>query len=102
MTRRPPSSTLFSYTTLFRSDALVRHAPADVEAIAPAAEVHVVARRRARVLDEPLQQADLRVLLRHQRLAERATARSEEHTSELQSRFELVCRLQLVKKNVDL
>src|SRR2546422_5282665 len=81
MIRRPPRSTLFPYTTLFRSDGL----------------------------DPPAQFAGLR----HQRaifwyssMAARSRAarssgsslRSEEHTSELQSRLHLVCRLLLEKK----
>src|SRR5207249_9517489 len=67
MIRRPPRSTLFPYTTLFRS-------------------------RRAR----QLAQAALRAPLGSSR--RRHVARSEEHTSELQSRFDLVCRLLLEKK----
>src|SRR5256885_11041496 len=66
MIRRPPRSTLFPYTTLFRSFA---------EALA-AGEAHARARR-------------------HRRLSEQ---RSEEHTSELQSPCNLVCRLLLEKK----
>src|SRR3712207_7512586 len=83
MIRRPPRSTLFPYTTLFRS----RRDPA----------VGVAA---ARLLDRR-RQALLRLRLRH--LVEggdrhEAPARSEEHTSELQSRQYLVCRLLLEKK----
>src|SRR6478672_12983444 len=66
MIRRPPRSTLFPYTTLFRS--LLRH--------------------RDRV--------GLRVSLQ---LLREGAQRSEEHTSELQSRSDLVCRLLLEKKN---
>src|SRR5689334_24684572 len=75
MIRRPPRSTLFPYTTLFRSGRrgeLRRHRDAD----APEKADHV-----ARPAD------------RH-----RGGARSEEHTSELQSQFHLVCRLLLEKK----
>src|SRR5207302_6109179 len=68
MIRRPPRSTLFPYTTLFRSYCC----PCD-RAAAPAWP------RRCRLL--------------------RAGRRSEEHTSELQSRENLVCRLLLEKKN---
>src|SRR2546429_7252847 len=73
MIRRPPRSTLFPYTTLFRSEAkrLVRHCLAE--------------------LPEP-----------QRRVIELAyfggLTRSEEHTSELQSRLHLVCRLLLEKK----
>src|SRR5215813_14465790 len=70
MIRRPPRSTLFPYTTLFRS----RHAGRDGNA-----EVR-------RTVGEPTE------LLRAH------VARSEEHTSELQSRPHLVCRLLLEKK----
>src|SRR6516164_9935877 len=66
MIRRPPRSTLFPYTTLFRSSR---------EQYIAAAEAYL------RGVDAPLD------------------ARSEEHTSELQSQFHLVCRLLLEKKN---
>src|SRR5260370_9120576 len=86
MIRRPPRSTLFPYTTLFRS--LVRACP--------------VARRRRKVM------RCLSQLRRHFRLAQRLSAafrlsplrRSEEHTSELQSHLNLVCRLLLEKKKL--
>src|SRR2546428_8537343 len=76
MIRRPPRSTLFPYTTLFRSraynlehhDAMVRPYDGVVAAVRDL---------------EP---------------AQRAAPRSEEHTSELQSRSDLVCRLLLEKK----
>src|SRR3712207_7515891 len=101
MIRRPPRSTLFPYTTLFRSHvarvARVEHAdavrvPRDVEVGADEQRVvdRVVAGllvgRPARV--ERLERADL----------PRRRRRSEEHTSELQSRQYLVCRLLLEKK----
>src|SRR5687768_18201275 len=76
MVRRPPRSTLFPYTTLFRSDA------------DPVAGVG--------------QQGDGslegRLVERHGRVGRRRDVRSEEHTSELQSRLHLVCRLLLEKK----
>src|SRR3712207_8093743 len=81
MIRRPPRSTLFPYTTLFRSARAV----VDV-----AAGVLV---RRA-VGHEPERVEDL---VEHHEL-EVARRRSEEHTSELQSRQYLVCRLLLEKK----
>src|SRR2546429_2884204 len=71
MIRRPPRSTLFPYTTLFRSRRS-RSAPTP----SPAG---------------PALPTDVRVRL--------LRARSEEHTSELQSRLHLVCRLLLEKKN---
>src|SRR5438309_8704506 len=72
MLRRPPRSTLFPYTTLFRS--VPRRSPG---CIAP----RCCAPDRCRE-------------------TRRATRRSEEHTSELQSQFHLVCRLLLEKKKV--
>src|SRR3712207_8262352 len=85
MIRRPPRSTLFPYTTLFRSpDDL--HAHADALGAAPG---RLPARSRRR--DVPAQGAP-------RRRRPHARARSEEHTSELQSRQYLVCRLLLEKK----
>src|SRR5438093_4116867 len=75
MTRRPPRSTLFPYTTLFRSQHF-EHGRQEVAALAE---------RRAEAVRRPLQ--------RH-----RLDQRSEEHTSELQSLTNLVCRLLLEKK----
>src|SRR3712207_7902750 len=85
MIRRPPRSTLFPYTTLFRSPndglrlvTLARGGPAADVTVATLA---AVAAARARV-----------------RPRDWSPARSEEHTSELQSRQYLVCRLLLEKK----
>src|SRR5258707_11429666 len=81
MIRRPPRSTLFPYTTLFRSRLHRARVPLDR---APAA----AGTRR----DQPF-------LRLHRRLSGRdRRRRSEEHTSELQSRQYLVCRLLLEKK----
>src|SRR2546426_7497487 len=83
MIRRPPRSTLFPYTTLFRSGAGVAHGP--------------------EILLEPGNRKD--ALFRNIFFAPEAacffnhTERSEEHTSELQSPCNLVCRLLLEKKN---
>src|SRR5688572_32708397 len=79
MIRRPPRSTLFPYTTLFRSGVEVPGA-------------RTVEAARVRRLD-PGEQARVRVGIRN-----RAGTRSEEHTSELQSQSNLVCRLLLEKK----
>src|SRR2546422_7484465 len=87
MIRRPPRSTLFPYTTLFRS----------LDEIQAARHVRIDGGARAQ--DEgagrvPGERDDrVRRQLRERRL------RSEEHTSELQSRLHLVCRLLLEKKN---
>src|SRR2546422_1915678 len=78
MIRRPPRSTLFPYTTLFRSR---------------------VARLGLLVAERDAQVEDLQARLDEARQeVVRALARSEEHTSELQSRLHLVCRLLLEKK----
>src|SRR3712207_9214552 len=84
MIRRPPRSTLFPYTTLFRSI----EANGDLE--------HLV----RRILDVHARPARARVpRQRHAELLQLAhPRRSEEHTSELQSRQYLVCRLLLEKK----
>src|SRR3712207_8876803 len=85
MIRRPPRSTLFPYTTLFRSGDAdhPRHRPPGRAGVV----VAVDAQRRG-----------LRLPLRHADGAERGAGRSEEHSSELQSRQYLVCRLLLEKK----
>src|SRR2546429_1816645 len=96
MIRRPPRSTLFPYTTLFRSENVM------------AGPMHVLGHSRADA------EKQARELLARVGLAEKAgsfpnqlsggqqqrvaIARSEEHTSELQSRLHLVCRLLLEKK----
>src|SRR2546429_9802562 len=79
MIRRPPRSTLFPYTTLFRSVDRVT------------AQEHVDAGASAL---QRMRQPDDGVVL----LFQRGAIRSEEHTSELQSRLHLVCRLLLEKK----
>src|SRR3712207_7579858 len=94
MIRRPPRSTLFPYTTLFRSMHAARAVGALARAL-PAAERLVVG--EAVVAEREVVHRALA-----QRAAERAQHevghRSEEHTSELQSRQYLVCRLLLEKK----
>src|SRR5690349_23059832 len=83
MIRRPPRSTLFSYTTLFRSGRHPRRPGSSSRSFS-----HLLSRRCSRspsVLWESRGRGDKR-------------GRSEEHTSELQSRRDLVCRLLLEKK----
>src|SRR5437588_7908501 len=80
MIRRPPRSTLFPYTTLFRSER--------GRAFAIFLCQHL---RAPQHLQAPRRRRSLEVLKR---------ARSEEHTSELQSHSDLVCRLLLEKKNM--
>src|SRR5437016_7015901 len=93
MLRRPPRSTLFPYTTLFRSSRgprglLLRAAEPLVPrlSVGPADLLDHVQHRRSHHLD------GAGAVLR------RGTSRSEEHTSELQSLTNLVCRLLLEKK----
>src|SRR2546429_5513449 len=97
MIRRPPRSTLFPYTTLFRSEAIValrRHEPA------------IVLQDLGLPPDPNGVEEGFATIAEIQRLAPRAKiiivtgreGRSEEHTSELQSRLHLVCRLLLEKK----
>src|SRR3712207_7725330 len=92
MIRRPPRSTLFPYTTLFRS-----HLGIDDR------EVHAERQVRQRVAqrDRPVADVVARDAVRHVDqlgLGHDPPDRSEEHTSELQSRQYLVCRLLLEKK----
>src|SRR5256885_3525223 len=96
MIRRPPRSTLFPYTTLFRSH-VGRHDGADR---GPDVEV-----RRARTQELGQSPCERRGEQEQRRAegkwpgSERRAARSEEHTSELQSPCNLVCRLLLDKIN---
>src|SRR2546430_11284749 len=93
MIRRPPRSTLFPYTTLFRSLAGI---PAFAETIALAAILQLVRTTRTRVHLCRLSTAEGVAMVR---AAKKEGLRSEEHTSELQSQSNLVCRLLLEKKN---
>src|SRR3712207_6856298 len=92
MIRRPPKSTLFPYPPLFRSD---RHSYSQLSRFLPPSILHLFERvsvQPARPLQEP--QADAPAAPS----ASVDAMRSEEHTSELQSRQYLVCRLLLEKK----
>src|SRR5687768_17940741 len=90
----PPRSTLFPYTTLFRSEAVHRDG-AVAGPVEPAEQVEQrrLAGTRAAEDDDVLALRDVEVDTR-----ECEPVRSEEHTSELQSRLHLVCRLLLEKK----
>src|SRR2546430_13671872 len=94
MIRRPPRSTLFPYTTLFRSLPLAQIAKLSPEASSALARLDLgfVAGASAR---HPLSIAPGRTWVA---LVLFASYRSEEHTSELQSQSNLVCRLLLEKK----
>src|SRR2546427_9130136 len=101
MIRRPPRSTLFPYTPLFRSRRALLGDPAEVQPDHPAQRCFqqrvpgavVVGRGAARyvrlLVDEPVGDTGR---------TEPGDHRSEEHTSELQSQSNLVCRLLLEKK----
>src|SRR3712207_7655626 len=97
MIRRPPRSTLFPYTTLFRS---THSSSSSVPGVVGAA-MHPVCRsallpRRPAALEERAQ--PLLALVARAPLGDASRGRSEEHTSELQSRQYLVCRLLLEQK----
>src|SRR2546429_4518884 len=82
MIRRPPRSTLFPYTTLFRSAATGAKAdPKQAYNVTAWKDVPAIHNQRVHVISDEL--------------------RSEEHTSELQSRLHLVCRLLLEKKKTN-
>src|SRR2546429_727644 len=87
MIRRPPRSTLFPYTTLFRSP---RGFLCEQPLVPQVQQEHAEPRGAARP-DDPVLRSPLRP-------GAGGEARSEEHTSELQSRLHLVCRLLLEKK----
>src|SRR2546430_4485808 len=89
MIRRPPRSTLFPYTTLFRS-----YVGCGVLSSAMAMD-KVVAKQLLAAAGLPLVAS---VAMRHGVGGEATDGRSEEHTSELQSQSNLVCRLLLEKK----
>src|SRR5687768_18232033 len=97
MIRRPPRSTLFPYTTLFRSEAALAESGAHLQ-VEKLPTVHADRAQLFQLFQNLLSNAikysngavpEVRVTARR---------RSEEHTSELQSRLHLVCRLLLEKK----
>src|SRR5256885_3789657 len=91
MIRRPPRSTLFPYTTLFRS-------PAEREAVRTGGVVHAEHAARTARRHGANRRSDSQNPGARGRVGEGVNARSEEHTSELQSPCNLVCRLLLEKK----
>src|SRR2546430_11737322 len=101
MIRRPPRSTLFPYTTLFRSHAeLALSQPLSEETRAEIEQVHSATVRIARLANQLLALARAEPGGRVEpHSAVDLKGRSEEHTSELQSQSNLVCRLLLEKKN---
>src|SRR3712207_9020997 len=91
MIRRPPRSTLFPYTTLFRSEA-------PVEATLLQGRISLRISRSVQTSNH----VDAALGTSVNKFGKDAPRRSEEHTSELQSRQYLVCRLLLEKKKVNL
>src|SRR5690242_21609573 len=99
MIRRPPRSTLFPYTTLFRSH-LIAGGPGHLQRLGEVGAGLVVGAVRPRDATRHEQQRDAWRLIGV--AAVRDDLRSEEHTSELQSHVNLVCRLLLEKKKTTL
>src|SRR3712207_7572580 len=99
MIRRPPRSTLFPYTTLFRSPAISKSSWIDGIATVTIATSRIVMKKAAPTTVNTHQRRLLSLELMWPPFPPgRRAARSEEHTSELQSRQYLVCRLLLEKK----
>src|SRR5690349_22972209 len=92
MIRRPPRSTLFPYTTLFRSS---RHGGRQMRSVLLAALLLSGCATREQIAQR---NADMDIANYGPRCEKLGLKRSEEHTSELQSRRDLVCRLLLEKK----
>src|SRR5438309_4562784 len=90
----PPSSTLFPYTTLFRSHGFDERKRGDWH------RPGLQGKRKLHSL-HPAPRPRAQLVARVTRVGHEAVERSEEHTSELQSQFHLVCRHLLEKKNVD-
>src|SRR3712207_8827479 len=99
MIRRPPRSTLFPYTTLFRS---VPSTEADSRAfsfdIIPSSQIDNLEIVKTQAPEYPADYSGGFILVNTKDIPSE-NSRSEEHTSELQSRQYLVCRLLLEKKN---
>src|SRR5258707_9967366 len=97
MIRRPPRSTLFPYTTLFRSHLVARpvfNASSNRPVEYVGTVMDVTERKQA---EKALRESEQRF----RDFTETSITRSEEHTSELQSRQYLVCRLLLEKKKIN-
>src|SRR5699024_12511146 len=99
ITQRTPKSTLFPYTTLFRSENITGEKITDEEDMKEAAE-QIVTKHGAQsaLVKGGHLQGDAVDFLYDGNKIHTFKMRSEEHTSELQSRFDLVCRLLLEKK----
>src|SRR5688572_32769831 len=92
MIRRPPRSTLFPYTTLFRSKLTTRQYQIERD------QTIIIALDAGRLMTGRIGDETKFDTAIHASLALMSAARSEEHTSELQSQSNLVCRLLLEKK----
>src|SRR3712207_7261216 len=97
MIRRPPRSTLFPYTTLFRSNH-VGNGEQSLILESPDHALQLVGGAKTTVLIEVI----VRVIAHRRGIVAASALRSEEHTSELQSRQYLVCRLLLEKKKYNI
>src|SRR5206468_11374954 len=91
MLRRPPRSTLFPYTTLFRSEKLKLEINDYLEILRSRARVQAIVKTELSEVKAEFATPRKTVIIEQE-------GRSEEHTSELQSRSDLVCRLLLEKK----
>src|SRR5699024_12142091 len=98
MIARPPASPLFPYTTLFRSSSNSPTTGVVPNECTTPARIYCSTSSRSRILDRPGRRRQRAA--RHHCRTTPTSRRSEEHTSELQSRFDLVCRLLLEKKNI--
>src|SRR3712207_8498473 len=98
MIRRPPRSTLFPYTTLFRSfDGVIPAGEVNLAKGQTLADVYKLDEEVTGVITN-VSYKDATVKISRLKLEQQKDLRSEEHTSELQSRQYLVCRLLLEKK----
>src|SRR2546429_3228436 len=104
MTRRPPKSTLFPYPTLFRSPPIPLDKPAAKTTAGKSKEkpAQKAPPKPAKPAEPELEREQEYELVLEQEQLVPAYDRSEEHTSELQSRLHLVCRLLLEKKKTNL
>src|SRR5260370_23397876 len=98
MIRRPPNSTLSPHTTLFRSDFIGAKRSLVTRRPPQPSEIHARAKNRGPFAQSGKLIFQLVELLGIIRTGDYYTTRSEEHTSELQSHLNLVCRLLLEKK----
>src|SRR2546429_3391127 len=99
MIRRPPRSTLFPYTTLFRSRCGL--AATQLAGAFAAKRIHSLGVGPKEALGYFVMQANVLVHVGVELIFRELKRRSEEHTSELQSRLHLVCRLLLEKKKTN-